>query len=384
MVVENIMFLALGVLSAGLLAILIMPSIWRRAVRLTKRRIEAATPMTLNEFRADKDKLRAEFAIATRRLELTIEALREKRAGLLVQLDGHRTEIAALKSERDEQFDAIRALQVRETELVARIRDLERETAELAARLRQQDRAFSGLDQVHHADAETHIDAEQLSGDYRRDVEDLLMALGIERQRGDFLEEQAKLLLSRLEKGDRKAAREDVAVRLRETLAAKDDPGSQARLELREAEARIASAENRLSALLAEPRDDDEPVEARQAANGRHLAEELSLEEEMSALHATIASIETEATRTWQTPQFDTDGLRDRLDAVAASVSRTVYAADATEPTDAVQESLFDKVLKFAPDADERQLEPADAVGETPPGGSLSDRMDGLRQLQVR
>ncbi|MBI4045656.1 MAG: hypothetical protein HY371_02455, partial [Devosia nanyangense] len=55
--IENIMYFALGLLIAALLALAIMPAIWKRAVRLTKRRIEAATPMSMAEFRADKDQL---------------------------------------------------------------------------------------------------------------------------------------------------------------------------------------------------------------------------------------------------------------------------------------------------------------------------------------
>ena len=65
MVIENIMYFVLGLLMSGLLALIILPAVWRRAVRLTKKRIEAATPMTMAEFRADKDQLRAEFAMST-------------------------------------------------------------------------------------------------------------------------------------------------------------------------------------------------------------------------------------------------------------------------------------------------------------------------------
>src|SRR5690349_17942790 len=80
MLIENIMYFALGLLVAGLLALVIMPAVWRRAVRLTKRRIEAATPITMAEFRADKDQLRAEFALSTRRLEMNVETLRKRLA----------------------------------------------------------------------------------------------------------------------------------------------------------------------------------------------------------------------------------------------------------------------------------------------------------------
>ena len=139
MVIQNGMYFALGFLAAALIAIAIGPAFWRRAVRLTKRRIEAATPVTLAEFRADKDRLRAEFAITLRKHQLKIEALRDQLAARVVALDAARSELAALRTERDEQFSAIETFQLREQELTTRIRDLERDGAALAARLRRED-----------------------------------------------------------------------------------------------------------------------------------------------------------------------------------------------------------------------------------------------------
>ena len=78
MSIDAMMYFALGAFAAALVMLLIMPAIWRRAVRLTKKRIEAATPITLAEFRADKDQLRAEFALSTRRLEMNVEQLRKR------------------------------------------------------------------------------------------------------------------------------------------------------------------------------------------------------------------------------------------------------------------------------------------------------------------
>ena len=44
MAIENIMYFVLGLLVAGLAALIVLPAVWRRAVRLTKKRIEAARP----------------------------------------------------------------------------------------------------------------------------------------------------------------------------------------------------------------------------------------------------------------------------------------------------------------------------------------------------
>ena len=93
MAIENVMYFVLGLLVAGLLALIILPAVWRRAVRLTKKRIEAATPMTMAEFRADKDQLRAEFALSTRRLEMNVEALRRRLSDQLRDINRKKNEL---------------------------------------------------------------------------------------------------------------------------------------------------------------------------------------------------------------------------------------------------------------------------------------------------
>ena len=111
------MYFALGGLAASLLALAILPAVWRRAVRLTKKRIEAATPITMSEFRADKDQLRAEFALSTRRLEMNVEALRRRLSEQLRDINRKRSEVGAIKGERDTHLQQMRELEEREAEL---------------------------------------------------------------------------------------------------------------------------------------------------------------------------------------------------------------------------------------------------------------------------
>src|SRR3569623_2044959 len=134
--IENIMYFALGLLAAGLLALAIMPAVWRRAVRLTKKRIEAATPITMAE-------LRAEFALSTRRLEMNVEALRRRLSDQLRDINRKRTEVGAIRNERDNHLQQMRELEEREAELRRRILDLEKEGADLAQRLRIREREYA-------------------------------------------------------------------------------------------------------------------------------------------------------------------------------------------------------------------------------------------------
>ena len=76
--IEPIMFFGLGFLASSLLGLIIVPFVHGRAVRLTVRRLEAATPLSMAEIQADKDQLRAEFAMSTRRLEMSVEQLKTK------------------------------------------------------------------------------------------------------------------------------------------------------------------------------------------------------------------------------------------------------------------------------------------------------------------
>ena len=109
--VQPILFFALGFLCAGFLALLVAPAIWRRAVALTRRRIEGALPLTLSEIQADKDRLRAEFAMSVRKLEMTIKTFREKSAEQLVEIGRSREALTTLDGERAAQDQALAGLQ---------------------------------------------------------------------------------------------------------------------------------------------------------------------------------------------------------------------------------------------------------------------------------
>jgi chromosome segregation ATPase len=111
--IEAVMYFVLGVLVAGILALAVAPAIWRRAARLTRARVEASLPMTLGEIRAEKDQLRAEFAVATRRLETTIGRLEERTTEQTIDIGRKRTEIERLAAESAGRAEAIRQLEER-------------------------------------------------------------------------------------------------------------------------------------------------------------------------------------------------------------------------------------------------------------------------------
>ena len=295
MMIENIMYFALGLLVAVLVGLIVIPAVWKRAVRLTKRRIEAATPITMAEFRADKDQLRAEFALSTRKLEINVETLRKR---LAEQLGNGSDTAGALRTEREQHRAIVEELEGRGEQLRGRVTELERENTDLAQRLRMREREVETLRQP-ELEPEPEVDT------------------------------------------------------------------------LSTAEASIASAETRLNALLAEA-NPEQP-----------LADKLSLEDETETLRAKVLGVQSTILADWDSERIDEGQLRQRLNDIAASVSRLVYAADHQPAlTETQEESLFERVQRFADDGEKVEVLPAPKPSKR--RGSVSDRLTALKEIRGR
>ncbi len=97
--IETMLLVALGFVTASLLALLIAPAAWRRAVRLTTARLKATMPLSVADINADKDHIRAESAVEQRRLELELEKARNRAARHLMERNMHTVEIGKLKTQ---------------------------------------------------------------------------------------------------------------------------------------------------------------------------------------------------------------------------------------------------------------------------------------------
>ncbi|MCF6326369.1 MAG: hypothetical protein L3J21_03640 [Devosiaceae bacterium] len=359
MIIENVMYFVLGFMGAGLLSLMIMPSIWRRAIRLTKKRIEAATPMTMSEFRADKDQLRAEFALSTRRLEMNVETLRSRLADQLGELNNMRSDQTMLKSERDQQLTIVRELEERESTLRRKILALEKEGTDLAQRLRMKDRDYSKTTK------ELERFRNSKGGMSATKVDEVLNALEKERARAERMEEQVHRLIAQLETQDNKTASAHLAIaELREDMSQKDDALGENKTELIEAEVRMANAESRLSELLEET---STLVELEESKSGQLLAEKLSMEKELEELRELVIGTETAIISDWDSERLEQSHLRERLNDIASDVSRLVYSVE-EELVDPPSVSLFDRVQKFS---DQNEVDiPSDKKG--PPAGKTN------------
>jgi hypothetical protein len=121
--IETIMYVGIGLLFGCLLAVAVVPLVHNRAVRLTVRQLEGRLPQSIAEIQADKDLLRAEFAMSARRFEIIIDQLKNKITNQLVELG--------------KKSDLINRLNLERNELKAEVMNLRREAPRLRASARR-------------------------------------------------------------------------------------------------------------------------------------------------------------------------------------------------------------------------------------------------------
>ena len=164
--IQSAMLVALGFLAAILLALLIAPAFWSRAVRLTSNRIKDSMPISDVEIRADKDRIRAEYAIKVHKLESLVENVRLTGARQQIELNRRDASINELegtldklKSTHEETQNARRVLEQTVADRLPRVEQRlsdakkllltrDREIAELTTTADKQRRALSEASQI--------------------------------------------------------------------------------------------------------------------------------------------------------------------------------------------------------------------------------------------
>ena len=100
----------------------------------------AAECTTMAEIRADKDQLRAEFAMSTRRLEMSVEQMKAKTTNQLAELSKKGEAINKLKAELGEKTAATYAMEARERAVKDQLRATEEEFTQRLNTLREAER----------------------------------------------------------------------------------------------------------------------------------------------------------------------------------------------------------------------------------------------------
>lgn len=141
----------LGFCCAGLCAVMLAPLVWKRASRLTQSRLESSLPLSLRDVSANRDELRAEFAIVQRRLEEKMDKAREN-------------EVAA-RAENGLQLEQIHTLTDTLADREQKISDLESLTAGASSNISTLE---ANLERVEHNLAEARSEIANLDSEVNR------------------------------------------------------------------------------------------------------------------------------------------------------------------------------------------------------------------------
>ncbi len=143
--IQAILLIALGFLTASLIGVIVAPALWHRAYRLSRKRLERTLPITLSEIEATQDQLRASYAVRLRRLETALAGAKRKAAMQLVDNSRLQMQIAALRDQIAELdlhlAERRNAATVLEQTITKRFPELDHEITAVKAQL--QDRSFA-------------------------------------------------------------------------------------------------------------------------------------------------------------------------------------------------------------------------------------------------
>jgi chromosome segregation ATPase len=414
--IEPIMYVGIGFLVASLLVIGLIPLVHARAVRLTMRRLEAATPMSMAEIQADKDQLRAEFAMSTRRLEMSVDQMKAKTTSQLAEIGKKSEAVGRLKLELGEKTASLFALEAREKQLAEDLRKTQQDLTAKVSMLQETQQALSDI-QGQLSDRTTKHDEASAASDSQR-VELIAMRAQIEIFKGQIetAEKGAKDLTEKLEArtsegeatqrllteergrsetlGNRvsELERQIVAETTESEILGRRVQELLTRVEEQNrflAEREYATDQLRSEAAAAEKTSAEIRTELADTENRRKVvteslkAEKASLEdqlrqsqEERAKLQREIETMRREAETAWAAERMENAVMRERINDVAAEVARLTSVLEGPgNPIDAI---LASDTARPQPTSNAGNGHADAATGGK---GTLADR---IRALQTR
>src|SRR3954466_11764800 len=423
--IEPIMYLAIGFLVSMLFGLMIVPLVHNRAVRLTTRRLEAATPLSMAEIQADKDQLRAEFAMSARRLEMSVDQLRNKTTSQLAELGKKSDAINRMKIELGEKNATIFSLEAREKAVKEQMRATEEEFAAKTEMLRGAESALTDkqaeLARINHelSDRSMMADSRQVElVAVRTQIEELKGRVGDAEK--EFTATQARLAQERTESENVTRELTDARGRVENLSQRVNDLDRQLIVQVKEAEMlgnRVNDLEARLATqgkLLAErefennqlrqandaaeraarelrveiaamSQDGNSPVIEKLRSEKAAVEEQLRLaRDERAKLQRDINAIQQQAESSWATERMENALLRERINDIAAEVAKLAIQLEGPN-------SPIEAMLAAEPAAPAKPaLSPANGAAPNPAsgaaegGGTLAERIRALQSHASR
>jgi chromosome segregation ATPase len=419
--IEPIMYLAIGFLVSMLCGLMIVPLVHNRAVRLTTRRLEAATPLSMAEIQADKDQLRAEFAMSARRLEMNVEQLKNKTTSQLAELGKKTDAINRMRVELGEKNATIFALEAREKAMKEQLRATEEEFGAKTEALRSAELALT----------EKQSDLSKLNGELSdrvmladsRQVELVAVRAQIQELKGRVGDAEKEYAATHTRLTQERRDSESVTRELSEARGRVEnlnqrltDLDRQLIVQVKEAEmlsTRVNDLEGRLATqgkLLAER--DFENTQLRKANDAaerkvKELSDEINLtssgkwpaleklmtekaavEEQLRAarderakLQRDINAMQQQAESSWATERMENALLRERINDIAAEVAKLAMQLEGPN-------SPIEAMLASEPAMPARAINGTGvahgATSAPPQGGTLAERIRALQSHASR
>ena len=425
--IELIMLFALGFLTASLLALILLSAVWHRAVRLTTKRIEGAIPVSMAEIQADKDQLRAEFAMSTRRLETSVEQLKLKTTEQFAELGRKNDTIRRLKTESEEKSARVSALEAQERnlreklasteeELALKSKELHEAEAQLARKTNElADAARSISDRASESDSrrlevqalegqcstlkeriaglEKEVAAaEERAAEERTAADRAARSLVDERTNVQSLNQRLSDMQEQTESGSRHAEQlsKNIAgleseARRQAELAAQRETELTARLAQREAEllelkGGLETSRNEALELHREiensGRSYNATVEALKAEKSMNEGALAQLRQDRDRLQREVETLKHQAESNWANERVEGALLRERINDVAAEVVRLAANLEG-------KNSPIQKIIDQAPPARTNGAPQQDTPASDAPPLSLADRIRALQRTRT-
>ncbi|WP_029059383.1 hypothetical protein [Stappia stellulata] len=377
------MLVVLGACLAGLVALAILPAIWRRAVRLTRQAVEATSPMTHADVRAEIGSLRAGHALEHRRLESGLERLQAETASNRIARDRAENVANDLRKEMLARDQALAEASAREDGLRRELQQHEEAVAMAKARQRELERSLKRMMATAGDSAEKALAPPEAPADWHSDT-NASVARTSDLARIAGLESEITALKRKLEAAEKKV-RERPLPQDAPDAAPQEGRGPQQRFghqnnRLFEAESKLIAAQaeiTRLSILLEEDGETASPQETSSlpgsatetAALSRLVADAERLEAENARLRADLHSNDAFMS------------LRRELSDLAASVMESLDTDENGVDADTLETTGH--VTPDAPPATADDTRPAQGAvksdgAEAPPKGEDTDGQPSL------
>ncbi len=179
--VYNAMLVVLGTLLAALAVLLLLPAYRRRVERFTTERIKRALPLTESEIRADKDRIRAEYATEIHKLDMKLEDAALAGARQSVEINRRDARISELEnllqSQKTNVEEHQNARRVLEQTILDRLPKVEARLGEARRMLLQRDGEIASLMQTGARQTEALEQATQINVQLTQEAQRLRAAL---------------------------------------------------------------------------------------------------------------------------------------------------------------------------------------------------------------